>query len=112
MSGIARYRNRSKTVTLFIAIISANTQARLAGYFRLEWRSAVERTHLTADRMTFLVPVGIDAHEDKDAEVPEAFRALQWTSLPRWEHTVVLLPTDHGEPRPPQFGRLHIVRCT
>ena len=70
---------------LFVPIISANSQARLEGYFRLEWRLAVERTHLMADRKTFLVPVIIDNTKDKEAEVPDSFRAMQWTRLPGGE---------------------------
>ena len=74
-------RKQIHDCTLFIPIISAASQARLEGYFRLEWRLAVERTHLMADRMTFLIPVVIDGTTDQDAEVPDAFRAVQWTRL-------------------------------
>ena len=70
---------------LFVPIISANSQARLEGYFRLEWRLAVKRTHLMADRKAFLVPVIIDNTKDKEAEVPDSFRAMQWTRLPGGE---------------------------
>ncbi len=66
---------------LFVPIVSANTQARLEGYFRLEWRLAVERTRLMADAKPFLVPVVIDATEERDAEVPDSFRTVQWTRL-------------------------------
>ena len=78
-------RQQIHDCALFIPVISSNTQARLEGYFRLEWRLAVERTHLMADRKTFLVPVVIDATNDEDAEVPETFRAVQWTRLPGGE---------------------------
>ena len=67
---------------LFIPVISATTQGRLEGYFRREWRLAVDRTHDMADGKTFLVPVVIDDTKDQDAEVPESFRAVQWTRLP------------------------------
>src|ERR1700722_19484709 len=68
--------------TLFMPIISSTTQARLEGYFRREWRLAVDRTHDMADRMPFLVPLVIDDASEQDAEVPEAFRGVQWTRLP------------------------------
>ena len=74
-------RKQIHDCALLIPVISANTQARLEGYFRLEWKLAVERTHLMADRKAFLVPVVIDDTTDQDAEVPEAFRAIQWTRL-------------------------------
>ena len=54
-------RKQIHDCTMFIPIISANTQSRLEGYFRLEWKLAVERTHLMADGKPFLVPVVIDA---------------------------------------------------
>jgi TolB-like protein/tetratricopeptide (TPR) repeat protein len=75
-------RRRIRECALFVPIISAHTQTRLEGYFRLEWKLAVERTHLMADGKTFLVPVVIDAIEERQAQVPESFRAVQWTYLP------------------------------
>ena len=75
-------RNQIHDCALFIPIISAKTQARLEGYFRLEWKLAVERTHLMSERVTFLVPVVIDDTGDAQADVPEPFRAMQWTRLP------------------------------
>ena len=67
---------------LFVPIISSTTQARLEGYFRREWKLAVDRTHDMADAKPFLVPVVIDDTNDQEAEVPELFRAVQWTRLP------------------------------
>jgi TolB-like protein/Flp pilus assembly protein TadD len=67
---------------LFVPIISSTTQGRLEGYFRREWRLAVDRTHDMADGKPFLVPVVIDDTHDQEAEVPESFRAVQWTRLP------------------------------
>jgi serine/threonine-protein kinase len=42
----------------------------------------VERTHLMSDRVAFLLPVVIDDTGDAQADVPERFRAVQWTRLP------------------------------
>jgi len=70
---------------LFPPIISANTQARLEGYFRLEWKLAEDRSHLMAKGKPFLVPVVIDATSERDAHVPDAFLAVQWTRLPGGE---------------------------
>ncbi|HUL19154.1 MAG TPA: TIR domain-containing protein [Steroidobacteraceae bacterium] len=75
-------RRRIRECRLFVPIISAHTQTRLEGYFRLEWRLAVERSHLMADGKAFLVPIAIDSVDERQAEVPEAFRAVQWTHLP------------------------------
>jgi len=70
---------------LFMPIISQHTQERLEGYFRHEWMLAVERKHHMAEQKAFLVPVVIDSTSDRDAIVPEHFRAVQWTRLPGGE---------------------------
>ncbi len=67
---------------LFIPIISSTTQARREGYFRREWRLAVDRTLDMSDRAPFLVPIVIDDTGDQDADVPDSFLAVQWTRLP------------------------------
>ena len=72
-------RKQIKACTLFMPIISANTQSRAEGYFRLEWKLAVDRSHLMADDAPFLVPVVIDDTTDGAARVPEKFRERQWT---------------------------------
>jgi len=75
-------RRQIKECVLFIPIVSANTQARSEGYFRREWRLAVERMHDQADDQTFLVPIVIDGVDDAVARVPERFRERQWIRLP------------------------------
>jgi len=80
-----KIRREIQDCALFIPIISANTQARLEGYFRREWKLAAARTHDMADDKPFLVPVLIDGTRDQDARVPEEFRAVQWTYLPTGE---------------------------
>jgi TolB-like protein/tetratricopeptide (TPR) repeat protein len=67
---------------LFIAVISAHSNARTEGYFRREWRLAVERTHDMADDAAFLLPVVVDDTPEPAARVPDQFRAVQWTRLP------------------------------
>lgn len=80
-----KIRSEIRDCALFIPIISVNTQARLEGYFRREWKLAVARTHDMADDKPFLVPVVIDGTKDQDARVPEQFRAVQWTYTPAGE---------------------------
>src|SRR5271167_719395 len=53
----AKIRKQIKECALFVPVISANTQARGEGYFRLEWKLAVDRSHLMADDAPFLFPV-------------------------------------------------------
>jgi TolB-like protein/Flp pilus assembly protein TadD len=77
----AKIRKQIKECALFVPIISANTNARPEGYFRLEWKLAVDRSHLLADDHPFLFPVVIDDTADATARVPEKFREVQWTRL-------------------------------
>jgi adenylate cyclase len=74
-------RKRIKTCALFIAIISGNSRARVEGYFRLEWKLAVDRSHLMAAEKAFLLPVVIDGTPESDARVPDKFHEVQWTWL-------------------------------
>jgi TolB-like protein len=75
-------RSRIHDCRLFIAVISANTEARDEGYFRREWKLAVDRTHDMAEKKTFLLPVVIDQTSERGATVPDKFREVQWTRLP------------------------------
>jgi TolB-like protein/Flp pilus assembly protein TadD len=81
----ANIRKQIKECALFVPVISANTQARAEGYFRREWRLAVDRMHDLADDHPFLLPVVIDDTPDAAARVPERFRERQWTRLPGGE---------------------------
>jgi hypothetical protein len=75
-------RRQIRQCTLFIALISAHTDARPEGYFRREWRLAVERAQDIADDEPFLIPVLVDSTNEATARVPDRFRAVQWTRLP------------------------------
>jgi len=77
----AKIRQQISECSLFVPVISANTQARLEGYFRREWKQAAARTHDMADEKVFLVPVVIDHTRDDEAKVPAEFKAVQWTRL-------------------------------
>jgi TolB-like protein len=74
-------RQRIHDCRLFFAIISANTEARDEGYFRREWKLAVDRTDDMAENKTLLVPVVIDDTPERGAAVPDKFREVQWTRL-------------------------------
>jgi hypothetical protein len=56
----ASIRRQIKACALFIPIISRNTHRRDEGYFRLEWKLAVDRSHLMVADRPFLLPVVID----------------------------------------------------
>lgn len=102
-------RRQIRDCALFVPVLSSHTQARPEGYFRLEWRLAVERTHLMSDRVTFLMPVAVDSLDAREADVPDAFRTVQWTQLaqgvtpPEFVERVSLLLSP-GPPRPIASG--------
>jgi TolB-like protein/Tfp pilus assembly protein PilF len=78
-------RQQIRECALFVPVISAHTDARREGYFRLEWKLAVDRTHTMSERAPFLVPAVIDDTTDSRADVPDRFREVQWTRLPGGE---------------------------
>ncbi|MDB6161594.1 MAG: hypothetical protein JWO04_5300 [Gammaproteobacteria bacterium] len=77
-----KIRRQIRECDFFMALVSAQTEARHEGYFRREWRLAVERTLDMADDHTFLLPVLIDDTNQAGARVPEKFLAVQWLRLP------------------------------
>src|SRR5580658_11131083 len=76
-----KIRRQIRECDYFMPLISANTEARHEGYFRREWRLAVERTLDMADDHLFLLPVVIDSTTQQEARVPDKFVAVQWLSL-------------------------------
>jgi TolB-like protein/Tfp pilus assembly protein PilF len=80
-----KIRHEIHDCALFIPIVSRYTQERLEGYYRREWKLAIDRTHDMAEQKPFLVPVVVDGTRDQEAFVPDAFRAVQWTRLPSGE---------------------------
>jgi TolB-like protein len=91
----AAIRRQIKTCALVIPIISANTQGRAEGYFRLEWKLAIDRSHLMSQDRPFLVPVVIDRTDESDERVPDRFREVQWTRLPDGITTAAFVARIH-----------------
>src|ERR1700752_2256471 len=52
----AAIRKQIKSCALFIPIISRNTNTRGEGYFRREWKLAIDRSPLIASALPFLLP--------------------------------------------------------
>jgi TolB-like protein len=77
-----KIRRQIRECDFFMPLISAQTDMRLEGYFRREWRLAVERTLDMADDHLFLLPVVIDDTTEARARVPERFLSVQWTRVP------------------------------
>ena len=77
----ASIRRQIKNCALFLAIISKNTRARQEGYFRLEWKLAVDRSHLMSQERAFLLPVAIDDTPEDSDNLPDRFKEVQWVRL-------------------------------
>ncbi len=76
-----KIRRQIRECDFFMPLVSAQTEARHEGYFRREWRLAVERTLDMADDHTFLLPIVIDDTDQAGARVPEKFLTVQWLRL-------------------------------
>src|SRR5690242_5406682 len=74
-------RRQIKNCALFVPVVSRHTHDRAEGYFRLEWKLAVDRSHLIMTNKAFLLPVVVDATGEDDENVPDKFREVQWTRL-------------------------------
>ena len=85
-----KIRGQIRACDYFMPVISAHTEASHEGYFRREWRLAVERTLDMADDHVFLLPVVIDATAEGGARVPERFRSVQWLRLAEGRPTEAL----------------------
>jgi TolB-like protein len=85
-----KIRRQIRECDYFMALVSAHTEARYEGYFRREWRLAVERTLDMADDHLFLLPVVIDDTNEAGARVPEKFLMVQWLRVPGGRPTPAL----------------------
>ena len=77
-----KIRRQIDECTLFVPVISQRTNARAKGYFRLEWKLAVDQTQLLAAGVPFIAPIAIDDVREAHAVVPPEFMRVQWIRLP------------------------------
>ena len=103
-------RKQIRTCAAFIPVISRHTHERDEGYFRLEWKLAVDRSHLMRADKAFLLPVVIDDTREDDERVPDKFRDVHWTRLPAGETPPAFVERvrkllSHGEPDSPAKSR-------
>src|ERR1700726_1412353 len=104
-----KIRRQIRECDYFMPLVSAQTEARLEGDFRREWRLAVERALDMADDHLFLLPVVIDDTDQTIARVPEKFLTVQWLKVPGGQPTPALeslcrrvASGNIKEPRPPR----------
>jgi TIR domain len=78
-------RSAVQRCSLFLPLLSANTERRTEGYFRLEWSEAAERFKRIQGRK-FIFPIVIDfdyaGAMGRYALVPEAFKSVQYCHAP------------------------------
>src|ERR1700735_3270790 len=91
-----KIRKQIRECDYFMPIVSARTEARHEGYFRREWRLAVERTLDMADDHLFLLPVVIDDTDQSRARVPEKFLNVQWLRVPGGQPNAALQSLCNG----------------
>jgi hypothetical protein len=109
-----RIRKQIRDCALFIPIIYSNTAARQAGYFRLEWDLADQRSHMIARNRPFIVPVALDRVPETGADVPESCQRVRWVRLPDDQATPAFVvrvrallnatPAEAPTLRPPAMG--------
>jgi hypothetical protein len=75
-----KIRRNIQTCSLFIAVISVNTENREEGYFRREWRHAVDRSWNMADDRPFIVPVIVD-ETAPPRRIPDRFKDAHMARL-------------------------------
>jgi hypothetical protein len=85
-----KIRRQIRDCDYFMPLISAQTERRHEGYFRREWRLAVERTLDMADDHLYLLPIVIDDTPQSGARVPERFLSVQWLKVPGGRATTAL----------------------
>jgi len=83
-------RSAVQRCTLFLPLLSANTEQRTEGYFHLEWVEAAERCRKIQGRK-FIFPIVVDPDFTnalgRYALVPEQFKTFQYSHAPAGQMT-------------------------
>jgi TIR domain-containing protein len=72
--------------SLFVPVLSRNTEARTEGFFRREWHWALDRDKGIAPDVPFVIPVAVE-DTDRFNTLPPRFRELHITVLPQGQVT-------------------------
>ncbi|MBV8888629.1 MAG: toll/interleukin-1 receptor domain-containing protein [Alphaproteobacteria bacterium] len=81
-----KIQNNIRQCSLFVPVLSRNTEARVEGFFRREWNYALDRDKNIDPGVRFITPVVID-DTSSFAMVPPRFRDINITSLPEGRPT-------------------------
>jgi hypothetical protein len=88
--------NEINECSLFIALLSQNTEDHKEGYFRKEWNYALDRLTRFDPSDVFIVPVvvdGTDGNTSRFKRVPPRFRTLTGQALPGGQVTSHFIQT-------------------
>jgi hypothetical protein len=78
----ARIRQNIRACSLFVPVLSVNTALRREGYFRREWKLAIDRAEGIARGTPFIIPVMVDDLPINAAGIPDEFWDLHAERLP------------------------------
>jgi CHASE2 domain-containing sensor protein len=81
-----KIRDNINRCSLFLPVLSRNTEARSEGFFRREWHYAVERAMGIAPEVPFIIPIAVDDMLQFNT-LPSRFRELHITVLPEGQVT-------------------------
>jgi TIR domain/Caspase domain len=84
--------------SLFLPVLSRNTEARTEGFFRREWRYALDRDLGIDPSTPFIIPVAID-------------ETVEFTTLPRRFHEIYITKLAEGRPTPEFIEQLKRIGC-
>jgi CHASE2 domain-containing sensor protein len=80
-----KIRNNIKRCSLFLPVLSRNTEARSEGFFRREWNYALDRALGIAPEVPFIIPVAVD--DTNHFNIPPRFEEADIATLPEGQVT-------------------------
>lgn len=80
-----KIRRNIKSCSFFMPVLSKTTIDRHEGFFRREWRIAIDRAQDIGDHIPFILPVAIDDVPTESEAIPIQFQKLHWARLPAGE---------------------------
>jgi len=76
-----KIRHNIRQCVLFVPVLSRNTEARSEGFFRREWRYALDRDFDIDPGRPFIITITID-DDINYSTIPDRFQAINITKLP------------------------------
>jgi hypothetical protein len=77
----AKIQKYIKSCSVFIPVISANTESAKEGYFRTEWELAAARQKTMKHDQQFILPIVLNSLAEPGDDAKSFFPKQQWTRL-------------------------------